>query len=47
MYALGAKKGIVGSHNDPSNIEDWITTTTPTLIILEKVSTDYASSLII
>jgi len=34
----GAKKGIVGSHNDPTNIEGWIMETTPTLVILEKVS---------
>lgn len=34
----GAKKGIVGNHNDPTNIEGWIMDTTPTLVILEKVS---------
>jgi hypothetical protein len=35
--APGAKKGIIGAHNDPSNIENWITSTTPTIVILEKL----------
>jgi hypothetical protein len=33
----GSAKGIIGSHNDASNIENWITSTTPTLVILEKL----------
>jgi hypothetical protein len=36
--AIGAAKGIIGGHNDPSNIEGWIYSTTPDLVILEKVS---------
>ncbi|KAH7094515.1 hypothetical protein FB567DRAFT_556105 [Paraphoma chrysanthemicola] len=36
VLCYGAKKGIIGSHNEPDHIEDWITSTTPTLIILEK-----------
>lgn len=36
--ATGAGKGVVGSHNEPSDIDDWINSTTPTLIVLEKVS---------
>ncbi|KAH3966488.1 hypothetical protein HBH70_183480 [Parastagonospora nodorum] len=37
VLIYGAKKGIVGSHNDPTNIEGWIMETTPTLVILEKL----------
>lgn len=36
----GSAKGIIGAHNDASNIENWITSTTPTLVILEKVCPD-------
>jgi hypothetical protein len=36
--AVGAAKGIIGGHNDPSNVEGWIYSTTPDLVILEKVS---------
>ena len=34
----GAAKGIIGGHNDPSNVEGWINSTTPELVILEKVT---------
>ncbi|KAI4938271.1 hypothetical protein J4E85_000710 [Alternaria conjuncta] len=36
VLIYGAAKGIIGGHNDPSNIEGWIYSTTPDLVILEK-----------
>ncbi|KAI4621303.1 uncharacterized protein J4E87_006931 [Alternaria ethzedia] len=38
VLIYGAAKGIIGGHNDPSNIEGWIYSTTPDLVILEKAS---------
>lgn len=37
--APGTRKRIIGSHNLASNAESWMTTTTPDLVILEKVGT--------
>ncbi|EUC46253.1 hypothetical protein COCMIDRAFT_36086 [Bipolaris oryzae ATCC 44560] len=36
VMIYGAAKGIIGGHNDPSNVEGWINSTTPELVILEK-----------
>jgi hypothetical protein len=38
IRVLGSKKGIIGGHNEPTDIGDWINSTTPTLVLLEKVS---------
>ncbi|KAJ6278946.1 hypothetical protein J3E71DRAFT_355930 [Bipolaris maydis] len=36
VMIYGAAKGIIGGHNGPSNVEGWINSTTPELVILEK-----------
>jgi hypothetical protein len=38
IRVLGSKKGIIGGHNEPTDVGDWINSTTPTLVLLEKVS---------
>ncbi|CAN9124011.1 unnamed protein product [Alternaria alternata] len=36
VMIYGAAKGIIGGHNGPDNIEGWIYSTTPELVVLEK-----------
>lgn len=37
-FRPGAHVNVLGQHNDASNAENWITTTTPQLVLLEKAS---------
>ncbi|OJD35321.1 plasma membrane protein pth11-like protein [Diplodia corticola] len=36
VLVYGAQVNVLGQHNDASNVQNWITTTTPDLVLLEK-----------